>query len=133
MTSFQLPLDYQPENDTQYMAAAMLLYFKNKLEDIKKQFQDKTAQIKEEVQGLYHREPDPMDESVNEELIYQDSSLRTYDEQRLQEIEAALQRIAEGSYGYCEVTGVPIGVERLQRVPYARYCYEIQKEKEAKK
>ena len=48
------------------------------------------------------------------------------------EIDDALRRIDEGTYGLCEATGKPIKKERLKAIPYARYCLEAQAEMEAK-
>lgn len=49
----------------------------------------------------------------------------------LGEIEAALQRLEKGTYGLCELTGRPIGKERLKAVPWARYCLEAEQQIEA--
>jgi DnaK suppressor protein len=46
------------------------------------------------------------------------------------EVESALQRMDDGSYGYCVATGKPIGVQRLIATPYATYCFDVQAEKE---
>ena len=50
--------------------------------------------------------------------------------QRLKEIDAALQRIADRTYGICEATHKPIGKQRLRATPWARYCIESAREKE---
>ncbi len=50
--------------------------------------------------------------------------------QRLKEIDAALQRIADHTYGICEATHKPIGKQRLRAKPWARYCIEAAREKE---
>ncbi len=50
--------------------------------------------------------------------------------QRLKEIDAALQRIADHTYGICESTHKPIGKQRLRAKPWARYCIESAREKE---
>ena len=50
--------------------------------------------------------------------------------QRLKEIDAALQRIADHTYGICEATHKPIGKQRLRAKPWARYCIESAREKE---
>lgn len=49
----------------------------------------------------------------------------------LAEIDAALRRLEKGTYGLCELTGRPIGMERLKAVPWARYCLEAEKQIEA--
>lgn len=53
-------------------------------------------------------------------------------EDQIAEVEKALQRVDEGSYGKCEACGKPIGDERLEVVPTARYCVEDQGAREAK-
>lgn len=56
-----------------------------------------------------------------------DEGLEENAQQTLAEIEAALQRIGEGSYGTCEVCGEPIGAERLSAIPWARLCIDDQR------
>jgi DnaK suppressor protein len=48
-------------------------------------------------------------------------------QQTLSEVEAALGRIADGSYGVCEICGKPIGAERLSAIPWARFCIDDQR------
>ncbi len=68
------------------------------------------------------------DESNYETILQMTASEREY----LREIEAALERIEEGTYGICEVTGKPIGLERLKAIPTARLSIEAQEEQEAR-
>jgi len=56
-----------------------------------------------------------------------DEGLEEGAQQTLREVEAALQRIEEGSYGVCEVCGEPIGAERLSAIPWARLCIDDQR------
>jgi DnaK suppressor protein len=56
-----------------------------------------------------------------------DEGLEEGAQQTLDEIEAALARIADGSYGTCEVCGEPIGAERLSAIPWARLCIADQR------
>jgi RNA polymerase-binding transcription factor DksA len=51
----------------------------------------------------------------------------------LEEIEAALQRIRKGTYGFCEVTGKPISPDRLRAIPWTRYCREAAPRSERRK
>jgi DnaK suppressor protein len=53
-----------------------------------------------------------------------DAGLEESAQQTLEEIDAALKRIEEGSYGVCEVCGEPIGAERLSAIPWARLCID---------
>lgn len=52
---------------------------------------------------------------------------------RLSEIESALRRIKEGTYGYCEETGEAIDIERLQAIPTAKFCLDSQEKQERNK
>jgi RNA polymerase-binding transcription factor DksA len=63
--------------------------------------------------GMYERE---LDEGLEEGA-----------QQTLQDIEVALRKIEEGSYGVCEVCGKPIGAERLSAIPWARLCIDDQR------
>jgi DnaK suppressor protein len=56
-----------------------------------------------------------------------DQGLEEGVQQTLQEIEAALRKIEEGSYGVCEVCGEPIGADRLSAIPWARLCIDDQR------
>ena len=60
-------------------------------------------------------------------------SLVSTEQEALQEIEDAIQRIIDGTYGYCEITGKPIVKERLQAVPFTRYSLEGQRQLEQKR
>ncbi len=59
-----------------------------------------------------------------------DSICGANERQLLKEIDAALQRIADHTYGICEATHKPIGKQRLRAKPWARYCIESAREKE---
>jgi len=63
---------------------------------------------------------------VGTDSYNQDLALNLADGERelLQEVDAALQRIEEGTYGFCEATGQPIGRARLEAIPWAKYCVE---------
>ncbi len=55
-------------------------------------------------------------------------SLVSSEQEALTEIDAAIKRIKDGSYGICEITGKPIAKERLSAVPFTRYSADAQKE-----
>lgn len=69
------------------------------------------------------------DESQYETMLQMAASEREY----LREIEAALERIEDGTYGICELTGKPIGRARLEAIPTARFCIEAQEKLEARR
>lgn len=59
-----------------------------------------------------------------------DEGLEEGAQQTLDDIDAALRRIEEGSYGTCEICGEPIGAERLSAIPWARLCIDDQRKHE---
>lgn len=66
---------------------------------------------------------DQANKAYNREFLFH---LSNSERQALLEIESALQRMAEGTYGFCLHSGKPIAVQRLMAVPWARYCIEYQ-------
>jgi DnaK suppressor protein len=77
-----------------------------------------------------NREADFVDQSTMDGLRFNHHMYQEHEQNLRHEIEAALQRFADGSYGYCAATGKPIGVQRLIATPYATYCFDVQTEKE---
>jgi DnaK suppressor protein len=73
---------------------------------------------------------DEMDDATEEQLRGTDVELGNRERRRLREIDAALERIEEGTYGVCEATGEPIPVKRLEAVPTARYTVQARESME---
>lgn len=126
------PIDpgYRPSESEPFMNARQLAYFRAKLvswkEDILREAQDTLATLQNE--SL--REPDVTDRASSE--TDWSLELRTRDRQRklIAKIDAALRRIEEGEYGYCEVTGEPISLARLEARPVATMTVEAQERHE---
>ena len=118
--------DYRPSEDEPFMNARQLAYFRRKLlswkEEILREAQDTLATLQNEPL----REPDLTDRASSE--TDWSIELRTRDRQRklISKIDAALRRIEEGEYGYCEVTGEPISLGRLEARPIATMTVEAQ-------
>ena len=119
-------IDYRPSDDEDFMNPRQLAYFRKKLidwkEDILKEAQDTLNTLQNEPL----REPDLTDRASSE--TDWSIELRTRDRQRklISKIDAALRRIEEGEYGYCEVTGEPISLGRLEARPIATMTVEAQ-------
>ena len=77
-----------------------------------------------------NREADFVDQSTMDGLRFNHHMYQEHEQNLRHEIEAALQRMDDGSYGYCVATGKPVGVQRLIATPYAMYCFDVQAEKE---
>lgn len=118
-----------PEDD--YMNAQQLEFFRRRLTDLEKELRanadQTTVNLRETTVVL-----DPADRATIEEEHALE--LRTRDRERklLKKVQAAIKRIDDGDYGYCEETGDPIGVARLMARPTATLSLEAQQRRELK-
>jgi RNA polymerase-binding transcription factor len=115
----------------QYMNPAQLAFFRERLLEMQRELLD-NADVTSERLREHELEPDPTDQATIEEEYALE--LRTRDRERklLKKIEQALRRIEDGSYGYCEETGEPIGIPRLLARPTATLTIEAQARRELK-
>lgn len=118
-----------PEDD--YMNAQQLEFFRRRLTHLEKELRanaDQTTVNLRETTVV----PDPADRATIEEEHALE--LRTRDRERklLKKVQAAIKRIDDGDYGYCEETGDPIGVARLMARPTATLSLEAQQRRELK-
>ena len=122
--------DYKPREDEPFMNERQREYFRNKLlnwkEDILKESRETLAHLQDDNNIL----PDLADRASTE--TDRSLELRTRDRQRklISKIDSALQRIDEGTYGYCEETGEPIALKRLDARPIATLSIEAQERHE---
>ena len=126
----RLPLDYKPSASEPFMGPQQLAYFRAKLlawkDDIRREAKETLATLQSE--SL--REPDVTDRASSE--TDWSIELRTRDRQRklTAKIDAALRRIETGEYGYCEVSGEPISLQRLEARAIATMTLEAQERHE---
>ena len=127
-----LPDDYTPTDDEEYMNERQQEYFRMLLLDWKKSIHDAAGQTLQSLQDGPMREPDLNDRASSE--TDWGIELRTRDRQRklISKIDAALRRIDQGEYGWCEVSGDPIGLKRLIARPVATMTVEAQEAHERK-
>ncbi len=125
--------EYDPANDNVYMSTEMIDFFSNKLMEMKQEFLKKEQEAEKAIQESADKTAEPID-SAQEQTRLENEILPTIEFERnlLKKIEHAFERIQSGEYGYCEKSGEPIGVARLQAVPTATMCIEVQKEEEEK-
>ncbi|MFZ4109930.1 MAG: RNA polymerase-binding protein DksA [Polymorphobacter sp.] len=126
----QLPADYRPTPDEEFMNPRQLAFFRRKLLDWKESILQEAAGTLETLKAEPMREPDVTDRASSE--TDWGIELRTRDRQRkvISKIDAALRRIEAGDYGYCEVTGEPISLQRLEARPIATMTIEAQERHE---
>jgi DnaK suppressor protein len=125
-----LPPDYRPSDDEEFMNPLQVEYFRRKLlrwrADLLKEADDTLTSLQNG--GL--QEPDLTDRASAE--TDRALELRTRDRARklIGKIDAALERIENGTYGYCEETGEPISLRRLEARPIATLSIEAQERHE---
>ena len=122
--------EYRPSEDEPFMNGRQRAYFRSKLlswrEDILRESRETIASLQEEQSN----HPDLADRASSE--ADRALELRTRDRQRklVTKIESALRRIDNGEYGYCEITGEPISLKRLDARPIATLTLEAQERHE---
>ena len=121
---------YRPTADEPFMNSRHLAYFRRKLLDWKQSILSEAQGTLAQLQTDSLREPDVTDRASSE--TDWSIELRTRDRQRklISKIDSALRRIEEGEYGYCEVSGEPISLARLEARPVATMTVEAQERHE---
>lgn len=125
-----LPDDYRPAEDEPFMNERQLEYFRRKLIAWKEEILAQSAETLDALAESARNVPDLADRASEE--TDRAIELRTRDRQRklIAKIDAALRRIENGEYGYCEVTGEPISLKRLDARPIATMTLEAQERHE---
>lgn len=122
--------NYVPSNDEDFMNDRQKAYFRNKLIKWKSELLRESKGTLDTLQGQSDKMPDIADRASSE--TDRSIELRARDRQRklIAKIDAAIRRIDEGEYGYCEDTGEPISLERLEARPIATLSLEAQERHE---
>ena len=125
-----LPDDYRPSDDEEFMSDRQRAYFLAKLRSWKESIIEESRATMAQLQVDSLREPDIADRASSE--TDWSIELRTRDRQRklISKIDAAIRRLYDGEYGYCEVTGEPISLARLEARPIATMTLEAQEKHE---
>ncbi|MCL4188535.1 MAG: RNA polymerase-binding protein DksA [Rhodobacteraceae bacterium] len=125
-----LPEDYRPAEDEPFMNERQLEYFRRKLLAWKAEILSESRETIEGLQDAARNIPDLTDRASEE--TDRALELRTRDRQRklVAKIDSALRRIENGEYGYCEETGEPISLKRLDARPIATLSLEAQERHE---
>ena len=128
-----LSRNYKPTKKEKFMNTKMKEYFRLKLISWKKDLLKESSLTLNNLQKEENSsKPDITDRATEE--MERSFELRARDRERklINKIDAALQRIDNGNYGYCEETGDPIGIKRLEARPVATLCLEAQEMHEKK-
>ncbi len=122
--------EYRPSEDEEFMNPKQLEYFKQKLLTWKDEILRESRETVSHLQKETENHPDLADRASSE--TDRSLELRTRDRQRklISKIDEALRRVEDGSYGYCEETGEPITLARLDARPVATLSLEAQERHE---
>jgi len=126
MSSVAEVIEYRPTDDEPFMNPRQREYFRAKLNAWKDDILRESRETLENLQEESQNHPDMADRASSESD--RSLELRTRDRQRklISKIDAAVKRIDDGTYGYCEETGDPIGIARLDARPIATLSLEAQ-------
>ena len=121
---------YKTKKGEDYMSPNQIDHFKKILLDWKNLLMREADKTMEHMKNDSTKLSDPNDAATQEEEFRLE--LRTRDRERklIMKIDQALQRVDDGAYGYCEDTGEPIGIKRLEARPIATLCIEAQERHE---
>jgi DnaK suppressor protein len=127
-----LPPNYKPSKKEEYMNEMQLEYFRQKLLSWKSELMKSSETTLQNLKETNLNEADANDRASNETDQFME--LRTRDRARklIKKIDQALERIENGTYGYCEETGEPIGLGRLEARPVTTLSIEAQERHERK-
>lgn len=125
-----LPDGYTPSADDDFMNELQQEYFRQKLVNWKNEILEATKETLQHLQDESEKHPDITDRATSESE--RALELRTRDRQRklISKIDEALYRLENGAYGYCEESGEPIGIARLDARPIATLSLEAQEQHE---
>ena len=125
-----LPSNYKPTAKEKFMSAKQREYFRRKLYKWRSELLDEASETRQNLQETSVLEPDIADRASTE--TDRSLELRTRDRARklISKIDEALERIDDGSYGYCVETDEPISIQRLEARPIATLSLEAQERHE---
>ncbi len=130
MSEVSLPSNYRPTEKEKFMGIRQQQFFRQRLQGWRDEILRDTQGTIQNLQDDDGQAPDIADRATTESE--RSLELRTRDRQRklVTKIDAALERIEDGSYGYCDDTGEPIGLKRLEARPIATLSIEAQERHE---
>jgi DnaK suppressor protein len=117
-------------SEDDYMNESQLETFKQKLQHMLKGAEQRISELQTELFAISNREPDENDLATVEEERRMTLRMHDRETKLVSKIQASLRRIADGSYGYCEETGKPIGIARLLARPTATLSTEAKIDQE---
>ncbi len=135
LSEIKLPEGYTPSDNEEYMCDKHLKYFQEKLLNWKQELitesENALKELKAETEDTYSSAGDDVDRANDEAQKQLDLQTRERERKIISQINSALKKINDKSFGYCEITDEPIGLKRLEARPIATMTVEAQEEFEA--
>lgn len=130
----ELPKNYKPLEAEAFMNVRQKEYFRRKLIAWRDELLQHAYDTYDHLKTEHLHEADDVDNAALEEKIHTELIMRDRESRLLVEIEEALERLEQGTYGYCEETGEAINLKRLEACLLTTHCVEVEErfEKEAK-
>ncbi len=126
----KLPAGYKPTEKEEYMNPKQLEYFRQKLQNWRKELLEESRETIDHLKEENWHEPDIADRASLETEAGVELRTRNRYLKLISKIDAALKRVEDGTYGYCEETGDKIGIKRLEARPVATMTIEAQERHE---
>ncbi len=126
----ELPDGYVPSEDEPFMNERQREYFRQKLLQWKENILEESRETLQNLQDEHNQHPDLVDRASSETARALELRTRARQRKLISKIHSALRRIEDGSYGYCEETGDPITLKRLDARPTATLSIEAQERHE---
>ncbi|MDE1173907.1 MAG: RNA polymerase-binding protein DksA [Parvibaculaceae bacterium] len=126
----RLPKGYAPTEDEPFMNKRMKEYFRRKLLKWKEDILEENRETIQHLQDDSAQHPDLVDRATSESERTLELRARDRERKLVSKIDAALRRLDDGSYGFCEETGEPISIKRLEARPIATLSLEAQERHE---
>jgi len=133
MGSYHKESSYHLLNDSVYMSPQMKQFFQKLLYDELQQLIEEEHYCASATFEDIHHQPDLIDQGTTENLRLNHHAFHEHEKRLCRQVELALRRLACGNYGYCIITGEPIGVSRLIAAPYTAYCLDTQEAQERRR
>jgi DnaK suppressor protein len=115
---------YVAKKGEKYMNKKQQEHFRAVLNAWKKELEDEITRTVQQMRDVPENPPDPNDRASQETDMSLELRSRDRERKLIKKIDEAIERIDTGDYGYCEVCGVEIGVERLEARPTAELCID---------
>jgi DnaK suppressor protein len=126
MTTTYISKNYRPSEEEEYMNPKQMEYFKKKLIAWKNELINKSKKAMESLREERLDAPDVLDNASSALEIATEIKIHNGHEKLINKIDNTLKRIENKTYGYCTMSGAPIGLKRLEARPIATLCVEDQ-------